>query len=180
MSDRQVHLTVDEFDRQLSRLAVATVDQIDPQIDRSVNDVLRLVREILGMDVAFVSHMTEGRRVFRNVQPEDGKQVIAPGGSDPLELSFCQRVVDGRLPQLVHDVAKLPDVAELPATPFPVGAHLSTPIMLKDGSVYGTLCCFSFAPDESLTVERDLKRLQMAARFTGRLIDQAKAGALGA
>jgi hypothetical protein len=27
-----------------------------------------------------------------------------------------------------------------------VGAHLSTPIVLASGKVYGTLCCFSQAP----------------------------------
>ena len=177
MSHRQDRLAANEFDRRLSRLAVATADQSDPLVDDAVNDVLRLVREILKMDVAFVSHFQGGRRVFRNVQAGDGNSVIAVGGSDPLESSFCQRVIDGRLPQLVHDVAKLRDVAALPPTPFPVGAHLSTPLVLGDGTVYGTLCCFSFAPNETLTKERDLKRLQMAARLAARLVDQGKARA---
>ena len=93
-------------------------------------------------------------------------------------MSFCQRVVDGRLPELVHDVSKLPDVAELPPAPFPVGAHLSTPLVLGDGTIYGTLCCFSFAPNETLTAERDLKRLHMAARLAARLVDQGRARAV--
>jgi GAF domain-containing protein len=177
MSRRQDHLAIDEFDRRLSRLAVATADQSDPLIDSAVNDVLRLVREILEMDVAFVSHFEDGRRVFRNVEAGEGKRVIAVGGSDPLELSFCQRVVDGRLPELVQDVAKLPDVTKLPPAPFPVGAHLSTPLVLGDGTIYGTLCCFSFAPNKTLTAERDLKRLHMAARLAARLVDQGRARA---
>lgn len=164
----------DEFERRLFHLAVATADQSDPGIDRAIGEVLRLVREHLQMDVAFVSHIDKGQRAFRRVEPDDGRQVIAAGGSDPVEASFCQRVIDGRLPQLVRDVAKLPNFAELPATPFPVGAHLSTPIVLADGSNYGTLCCFSFSPDEALT-ERDLKRLKMAAQMTARLLDKNKA-----
>jgi len=44
--------------------------------------------------------------------------------------------------------------------------------VLRDGTLYGTLCCFSFAPNEDLT-GRDLKRLQMAAQMMARLIDRA-------
>ena len=164
----------DAFERQLFNLAVATADRSDPGIDRAIGELLQLVREHLQMDVAFVSHLDKDQRRFRRVEPDDGRQVIATGGADPVEASFCQRVIDGRLPQLVRDVAKLPNFAELPATPFPVGAHLSTPVVLADGSIYGTLCCFSFAPNEDLT-QRDLKRLKMAAEMTARLLDQSKA-----
>ena len=67
----------------------------------------------------------------------------------------------------------------MPSTPFPIGAHLSTAITLCNGTVYGTLCCFSFAPDESLRA-RDLKRLRMAADMVARLIDGANRGENGA
>ena len=69
------------------------------------------------------------------------------------------------------DARLLPGAAELPFTPFSIGSHLSTPVVLGDGSVYGTMCCFSFEAARPL-VERDLKRLRMAADLTARLIDQ--------
>jgi GAF domain-containing protein len=81
-------------------------------------------------------------------------------------------VIDGRLPQLVCDVAAWPHAADLPKVDFPVGAHLSTPIVLRGGVIYGTLCCFSFAANEALA-QRDLKRLRMASELVARLIDQA-------
>jgi GAF domain-containing protein len=31
-----------------------------------------------------------------------------------------------------------------------LGAHLSVPILLADGKVYGTLCCFSHQPKPTL------------------------------
>jgi GAF domain-containing protein len=157
------------LEKQLRRVAVVTADMSDEQVDRSVREVLRLMREHLAMDVAFVSHFDAGRRVFRQVDAIDGRWLLSEGGSDALERSFCQRVIDGRLPQLITDVSKLPNLAELPHTPAPIGAHLSVPIILPDGRVYGTLCCFSLAPNEALT-QRDLKRLKMAADMTARLI----------
>lgn len=162
-----------DFEEELERVAVVTVDMSHEQVDRSVREVLKLMREHLAMDVAFVSHFTEGRRVYRQVDAADNRWRGAEGSSDALERSFCQRVVDGRLPQLVTDVQKLPNLAELPRPPVPIGAHLSVPIVLPDGDVYGTLCCFSTAPNEALT-HRDLKRLRMAADLTARLIAKSR------
>ncbi|VWX63244.1 Diguanylate cyclase [Burkholderiales bacterium 8X] len=163
----------DDLERRITRLVSATADGGDTRIDRAVREVLRLVRDHLQMEVAFVSEVTEGRRIFRHVDTEPGKELIAVGASDPLALSFCQRVLDGRMPQMVRDVSKLPDFDELPQTPWPIGAHLSTPIVLASGQVYGTLCAFSRAPNEDLT-QRDLKRLQMSAQMVARLIDQQR------
>ena len=164
----------DAFEVKISELLVATSDGGDILIDQAVPEVLRLLREHLKMDVVFVSEFVDGRRVFRRVDAAPGARLIEPGQSSPLEESFCQRVVDGRMPRLVHDVAKLADFAELPATDFTVGAHLSTPIVLDDGRVYGTLCCFSLAPNPQLT-QRDLKKLEMSAQFAARKINERKA-----
>jgi len=164
----------DAFEVKISELLVATPEGSDALIDASVSEVLRLLREHLKMDVVFVSEFVDGRRVFRRVDTSPESRVIEPGQSSPLEESFCQRVIDGRLPRLVRDGAALPTFGELPPTDFPVGAHLSTPIVLNDGRVYGTLCCFSFAPNEQLT-QRDLKKLEMSAQLTAKKINESRA-----
>jgi GAF domain-containing protein len=167
-------MSAEAFDRHLSRLAIATSEGSDIDIHRSVGEVLQLVRDHLQMDVVFVSRFENGRRVFRHVEQDPARPLLTVGHSDPLEMSLCQRVVDGRLPELVRDVARLPDADALPPLPFRIGAHLSTPLVLASGEIYGTFCCFSFAPDETLT-ERDLKRLRMASQLTARLIDRSSA-----
>lgn len=120
----------------------------------SIPRMLAAIREHLGMDVAFISEFVEGRRFFRHVTA-DGRSrqpPIAVGGSDPAEASYCQRVVEGRLPELIPDACLNAEALTLPATQaLPVGAHLSVPIRLADGQIYGTLCCFSYTPDPSLT-----------------------------
>ncbi|VWX59467.1 GAF domain-containing protein (modular protein) [Burkholderiales bacterium 8X] len=160
----------DAFEVRVSELLVATAEASDELIDRSVPEVLRLLREHMQMDVVFVSEFVDGRRVYRRVEAAPGKQVIEPGQSDPLELSYCQRVVDGRLPPMVRNLATDPATARLPQPPFPVGSYLSVPVVLNDGSVYGTLCCFSAAANESLS-QRDLKKLEMSAQLAARQID---------
>jgi GAF domain-containing protein len=154
---------------QVSELLVATADAADADIDRAVPEVLHSLREKLGMDVVFVSEFIDGERVMRFVDKAALAPPVQVGDSGELESSYCLRVVDGRLPELVHDVSTLPD---LPATPFRVGAHLSTPIVLPDGKTYGTLCCFSSAPNEHLR-RRDVDTLRMCAQLVARKIDSA-------
>lgn len=123
--------------------------------DEHIRSMLHIVREHLGMDVAFVSEFAEGRRIFRQVDAR-GESPIAVGGSDPLEDSYCQRVVDGRLPQLIADACENEEALTLPATrALPVGAHISVPLRMPDGALFGTFCCFSHRPDQSLNA-RDL------------------------
>jgi hypothetical protein len=102
---------------------------------RRVRQVLRMLRERLDMDVVFVSEFIDGKRVFRFVNTREGAPQIKPGESNPLEESVCQRIVDGRVPELVQDLGAIP-ADRLPAMPFRVGAHLSTPIDTYQSKVW--------------------------------------------
>ncbi|HEY0953667.1 MAG TPA: EAL domain-containing protein [Roseateles sp.] len=125
--------------------------------------MLQSIRQHMGMDVAFISQFQDGRRVFRHVEIGESSLAIKPGDSDPLEESYCLRVVDGRLPELIPDACANVEALKLAATrAVPVGAHLSVPIQLLDGRVYGTFCCFSHRPNITLT-ERDLHVMRVFA-----------------
>lgn len=161
-----------------TRLVVATADRSDPELDGAVRQLLRLLRDELKMDVVFVAEFVDGYRVFRRIDAAAEQQVIQEGDSHLLEQSYCQRMVDGRLPAIVPDVTARAEFAELPNYDFPIGAYIGVPVRLQDGSTYGTLCGFSFSPKESLG-PRDLRRMEMSAELTGRLIDEMR-GQLGA
>ena len=154
----------DDFSIKVSELLVATADSSDELIDGAVTEVLALLRERLNMDVVFVSEFLDGERVFRYVENPPGNPLLPVGGSDPLEETWCQRVVDGRMPELIPNYADLPAKVkdEAPKPPFDIGTHLSTPIVVDGGQVYGTLCCFSFSPHENVQ-QRDLKNLKSVA-----------------
>jgi GAF domain-containing protein len=163
----------DDLTVSISELLVATADQSDTLIDDAVPELLRLLRERLKMDVVFVSEFVDGRRVFRRVEAKPGIQGMQPGESDPLEVTWCQRVVDGRMPELSGDVDDLANRLDIPPAGMQVGAYLSTPIVLQDGRIYGTLCCLSAATNPTLN-ERDLRNLKYSARLTARKIEQGQ------
>jgi GAF domain-containing protein len=165
----------DDLIVKVSELMVATSDESDAGIDESVPEVLRLLREKMHMDVVFVSEFVDGERVFRHVDSEPENAIIAAGDGNPLEETWCQRVVDGRLPPYIADASKEPASAALEkALSFRIGTHISAPIVLKGGEVYGTLCCFSFSPAENPD-PNDLKRLQYTAQLTAGKIDKGRA-----
>ena len=146
--------------RQISD-AIGAIFENDVGVE-SVEKALRAVRRHLSMDVAFVSQFGGTERVMRHVDSDSGA-VLRKGMSIPLEEGYCQHVVEGRLPGVIPDTAANPLAMKIAATgDVPIGSHLSVPIWLSDGSLYGTLCCFGHAPNYSLG-HRDLQFLNVFA-----------------
>ncbi|MES2547159.1 MAG: diguanylate cyclase [Pseudomonadota bacterium] len=130
-----------------------------------LQNTLSAIRRHLNMDVAFISHFHDGVREFDAVDSKDLNPPIAVGDSGPLEESYCQRVIDGRLPEIINDAFELPEAMSLPVTAIlPVRAHMSVPIRLSNGEVYGTFCCFSYKPNQTLN-ERDISVMHVFAEL---------------
>ena len=85
-------------------------------VDRLMAGLLASARKLFGMEVAFVSEFCDGQRVFRYVDAQEGVALVGVNGSDPVEDSYCQRVVDGRLPELIRDASQNAEAMTLPAT----------------------------------------------------------------
>ena len=140
-------------------------------IARSVDRLLDAVPRHLDMDVAFVSEFHGSHRVFRHVVTRLDRAPIRPGDSSPLDEGYCMRVVEGSIPQLIPDTAAVPVLERIPETQLvPIGSHLSVPIQLRDGRVYGTFCCFSLAANLSLG-QRDLHMMRAFADLLAYQID---------
>lgn len=156
----------------LSDILLTVPREADFGENELVQDALRIIRTHLGMEVAFVSELTGSTRYFRFVDTALDAPPIKVGDSGPLEESFCQRVIDGRLPELITDAWLIPTAMELAVTTaLPVRAHLSVPIRLSSGHTFGTFCCFSSQPDTSLD-QRDLAMMHAFADFAARQIER--------
>jgi hypothetical protein len=168
--------TARSFDDELSTLSVASADSPDPERN-DIQQVLALVRDHMGMDVVFVSEFVAGLRVVRlhcaGDVPAPLRSALARRGgfSTPLEHTLCQRMMDGRLPNLICDLPALRATQDLPDPGLPIGSYLAVPVTREDGSLYGALCCLTLKPNSALG-ELELKRLRMAARLVSRLLQQ--------
>jgi EAL domain-containing protein (putative c-di-GMP-specific phosphodiesterase class I) len=145
----------------------------EPQTEAPPDTITRMLKAIrahLGMDVAFASEIFGGEVHIRHADTDAGGP-IRVGDVFPAGESYCQRIIDGRLPQLMSDTSEFPEAAALACTAaLPVGAVLSVPIRLGDGSTYGTFCCFSFAANGSLN-HRDLAMIRAFAELAAGEID---------
>src|SRR5215204_656409 len=130
-----------------------------------IEEMLRDVREALQMDVAFVSQFSEDQLVFRAIEGDEESFGWQEGESFPIDESYCKRVLDGRIPQVVPDAKGEDATKDLRVTSeADIGSYCAVPLVLSDGRLYGTLCCLSHEPDPWLR-ERDLGLMEGMARW---------------
>jgi EAL domain-containing protein (putative c-di-GMP-specific phosphodiesterase class I) len=152
----------------LSNILAGAAGETPP--DQAIDRILEAVRTHLGMDIAFASRFVDGRREFTHINAA-GSAPAKPGDSEPQEETYCYRILQGRLPELIIDANDYPEAMELPITAaLPVGSHLNVPLRLSDGSVYGSFCCLSHQPDRTLT-SRDLDTVRAFAALAAEQIE---------
>ena len=142
-------------------------------VERSVGDMLNLIRETLELEVVFVGEFVDDQRVFRHVSKHEDMTLIEVGAAHPLDASLCWRIANGRFPPLVCNVREVVDEYELPPIYTQLGGHVGVPVRLADGRLYGSLCGFSTQACPHLQAQ-DVKRMEIAAQAIARLLAQAE------
>ena len=151
----------------LAELARLSLDGSNEAVER----ILSLARAALDMDVAVVGTF-DGEFVVQAVAGEGEWFDIEVGTRIPAEQTYCRRMVQGELPHLVRDAAEDERTADLPVTrEAGIGAYIGVPIRLWDGTLYGTLCCFSRVAEPSLN-ERDVRFLRVLAEIVADQLDR--------
>jgi EAL domain-containing protein (putative c-di-GMP-specific phosphodiesterase class I) len=152
----------------LSELARVSLDGSSDSIDR----MLSLARAALDMDVAFVSAFTDDEAVVEASDGDAESFGIEVGTRVPLVETYCERMLNGRLPSVVRDASSDPRTADLPITrDAEIGAYVGVPVRLWDGRLYGTLCCLSHEPEPTLN-SRDIRFMRVVAEIVAEQIDR--------
>jgi EAL domain-containing protein (putative c-di-GMP-specific phosphodiesterase class I) len=140
----------------------------------AIRQALASLRAHLGMEVAYVSEFVGDESVFREVDAPGLEAVIKPGDSRSLDDVYCRHILAGRLPELIPDTSQNDFCQTLPiTTQSHIGAHMSVPIKMGDGSVYGMFCCLSFTPNRTLN-ERDLQMMRVFADMTAQQLSHER------
>ncbi len=126
--------------------------------DRRLDQLLRMTRELVDTDVALLTEIRNGRE---NAQRVDGDWPGAASLQDaslPLEETFCQRMLDGRIGNYIRDAQTDPRVSDLAmARQLGVGAWLGVPVDVSDTRLY-VLCCLAREARPSIG-EREVRLL---------------------
>ncbi|MGI4777493.1 MAG: GAF domain-containing protein [Janthinobacterium lividum] len=156
------------------RIEVATADSSDSS-NRVIQDLLRTMRTLLDMDIAFVSEFVDDHLTMRHLDTEPtSASLISVGASTPLAQTYCKRVNDGHFPNVIPDVLQLPEAVALPGTAaLNIAAYLSVPVTLRNGEIYGTLCCISHAPRTALG-SRQIDALRKVAEIVSHELEKLR------
>ena len=150
--------------------------------DAAIARFLRAARTHLDLQVAYVSEIVGNESVFRHVDAPGLEHLVKPGDRKSLDDVYCRHILEGRLPELIPDTAAVPLAAAMPITAaIPIGAHVSVPLRMPDGELYGMFCCLGPASDPSLN-PRDLAMMRTLSELAGQEIarERQQADALAA
>jgi len=119
----------------------------------AVPTILEVVCRTTGMGFAAIARVTEDRWIACGVRDEIAFG-LQPGGELKVETTICDEIRESRAPVVIDHVAE--DVAYCGhPTPAMYGfqSYISMPILLKDGSFFGTLCAIDPRPHQVNTPE---------------------------
>jgi hypothetical protein len=77
------------------------------EAEEQVADLLRTARSALRLSVAFLSRL-DGTTQHLEVVESSLPLIFRDGITQPQETTFCQAILDGRLPAVIPDVKKFP------------------------------------------------------------------------
>jgi len=138
--------------------------------EQQVAELLQTARKSLGMSVAFLSRM-DGTVQHLEVVESSIPLVFHDGVTLAQEDTFCHQVLAGRLPAVMPDMRRSKLAMSLPVARIPrIRSYVTTPVVLSDGSVYGTFCAFGFTTDAALT-KRDKSLMDVLASAAATVIE---------
>lgn len=137
----------------------------------TVEKMLAAAREMLDMDIAYLSEFRGGVQRVRDVDGDAESFGLVPGREIPLEETYCRRMIAGEIPCAIPDTRREPGVSGLAATAEArIGAYVGVPVVLSDGSVYGTLCCAHH--DVRDMAPKDVRFLELLAQLAAQTVDR--------
>jgi len=159
--------------RSASGAIDALADVARERADDAIERALAAARELLGMQLAYLTEATEDEFTFTALdgdpEPFGGPR---PGARIARADTLCDRMLGGRIGNVVPDVAKDPVAHEAAGSPG-ASAYVGVPVRLVDGTVYGSLCCVSAQAAPNLR-ERDARLLEVLARLIADQIDRER------
>jgi EAL domain-containing protein (putative c-di-GMP-specific phosphodiesterase class I) len=137
---------------------------------QQIAELLRTAQGSLGLNLAFLSRLDGVTQHLEVVECTD-PSLAADGITQPQETSFCQAIMEKRLPPVIPDAEDFPVAMTLPAVQAAgIRSYVSVPVVLSDGSVYGTFCAAGFQAGKDLG-ERDRALMEVLAQAAGMLIE---------
>jgi EAL domain-containing protein (putative c-di-GMP-specific phosphodiesterase class I) len=140
------------------------------EAEQQVAELLRTAKESLRLSVAFLSRL-DGTTQHLEVVESSVPFLFREGVTQPQRTTLCQAILDKKLPPVIPDLTAFPEAMRLPAARLPrIRSYVSVPVVLSDGTVYGTFCAAGLTSDKALT-KRDKSLMDVLAHAASVIIE---------
>lgn len=146
-------------------------DLISPfsNFDSAARGVLSYLRQQLAFQLWMVTR-TEGEDWIM-LQVEDYGYGVGEGSVFCWSDSFCSRMVTDQGPRVAPQVNSVPAYVDAPiGKQVTIGAYVGIPIVLSDGSLFGTLCAIDPEP-QSETIREKLPTIELLAKLLSTILE---------
>jgi EAL domain-containing protein (putative c-di-GMP-specific phosphodiesterase class I) len=139
-------------------------------VNKQVAELLVTAKESLHLSVAFLSRL-DGTLQHLEVVESSVPFLFREGVTQPQATTLCQAILDKRLPPVIPDLRSFPEAMKLPAARLPrIRSFVSVPVVLSDGTLYGTFCAAGLTTDKGLT-KRDKALMDVLAHAASVVLD---------
>jgi GAF domain-containing protein len=137
-----------------------------------VEQALAAAQAHLGMDASYITTIDAHHQTVHAIVGDADIAARYTGTVLPLEQTYCMRMLNGEIPNIVPDTRAEPSLRDLDVT-RELHAYVGIPVKLSDGRVHGTLCCVSRQPRAGLGPE-DLRFMQTLAGIVAARVERAR------
>lgn len=138
-----------------------------------VNRVVAAARGYLGAHVSFLAEVIGGEKVIRHTDGPAAPLGLQVGTRYPLEDTYCHRLLQGLIPEVIYNVRDDERARAIPLTArLGIEAYLGVAVVGPEGRPIGTLCCINFDADPQRR-ERDVGFMRFLAGLIGAQLDEA-------
>jgi GAF domain-containing protein len=137
-----------------------------------VEQALAAAQQHLGMDASYITTIDASHQTIHAIVGDADTAARYTGTVLPLEQTYCMRMLNGQIPNVVPDTRAEPAIRDLDAT-REFHAYVGVPVRLSDGRVHGTLCCVSREPRTGLGSE-ELRFMRTLAGIVAARVDAVR------
>ncbi len=137
--------------------------------ESAARTVLSYLHQRLGFKLWMVTR-TQGED-WITLQVEDHGYGVKEGDVFCWSDSFCSRMVEGKGPCIAPQVKTIPAYVEAPiGKQVSIGAYVGIPLVLSDGSLFGTLCAIDPDP-QSEWIKEELSTVELLAKLLSTILE---------
>lgn len=137
-----------------------------------VEQALVAAQQRLGMDASYVTTIDSVSQTVHAIAGDADIAARYTGSVFPVEQTYCMRMLNGEIPNIVPDTHAEPAIRDLEVS-REFHAYAGVPVTLSDGRVHGTLCCVSREPRPGLGSD-ELRFMRTLAGIVAARVDQAR------